>query len=210
MMPKTDWNLYYASPYKTASITRRITALYLRKLITHNTNMPNPSVVEIGGGNSCFFESLQAAFSPISYTVIDNNQIALEKFSERTKHYSNVHTVNNDILRPTYQELADVVFSVGLIEHFNQTDTTKVIENHFHFVRENAIVILSFPTPTFLYRMIRKLSELSGLWIFNDERPLGTQEVVKTCLRFGKIVDKRIIWPIFLTQGMVAVQKIAV
>jgi 2-polyprenyl-3-methyl-5-hydroxy-6-metoxy-1,4-benzoquinol methylase len=206
-MPKTDWNQYYASPYKTASMTRKITTLYLQKLIRHSTNIQNPSVIEIGGGNSCFFESLQAAFAPISYTVIDNNQISLDKFCERVDRYRNVHTVNNDILNPTYHQLADVVFSVGLIEHFNQSNTGIAIQNHFHFVRENGIVILSFPTPTFLYRMTRQLSEWSGLWIFHDERPLEFEEVLKTSLKFGKLVEKKIIWPILLTQGMVALQQ---
>jgi len=102
---------------------------------------------------------------------------------------------------------ADLVFSVGLIEHFSVRDTAKAVKAHFDILKSNGIAIISFPTPTFLYRMARFAAERLGLWIFHDERPLKQSEVSGTGGQYGQLLDQRIIWPIFLTQAMLVFRK---
>jgi cyclopropane fatty-acyl-phospholipid synthase-like methyltransferase len=101
----------------------------------------------------------------------------------------------------------DVVFSVGLIEHFSPEGTRKVIKAHFDAVRSGGIVLMSFPTPTWLYHCTRFFSELFGLWIFTDERPLHKEEVLDAVALYGHILYVKTIWPIFLTQKIVIAKK---
>jgi 2-polyprenyl-3-methyl-5-hydroxy-6-metoxy-1,4-benzoquinol methylase len=74
-------------------------------------------------------------------------------------------------LEYSHSEAADVVFSVGLIEHFDQSGTNAMIRAHFKALKPAGCAIISFPTPTWLYRAAPRLAETLGLWKFPDERP---------------------------------------
>jgi hypothetical protein len=90
-----------------------------------------------------------------------------------------------------------------LIEHFDHEGTTRIIAAHFANVKPGGTVFITFPTPTRLYRIARKVIELLGLWIFHDERPLGMNEVVEEANRHGDLLHSEINWWILLTQGIV-------
>ena len=115
--------------------------------------------------------------------------------------------MNRDIMDLDLKIESDIVFSVGLIEHFSVENTRQAVLSHFKALKEDGILILSFPTPTFLYKITRKIAELLGLWIFHDERPLKIDEVLETVNKHGELLERKIIWPIFLTQAMLVVRK---
>ncbi len=206
--PTTDWDRYYRHPYKTAAITRRHTTSVLIKLIErHADTTANLSIVELGGANSCFYQKLEERFSPRRYAIIDNNAPGLSLLRERIGENPSVALHNEDVLDLTSAPEGDLCFSVGLIEHFSPEDTKRAIVSHFRVLRKGGLLVLGFPTPTFLYRITRKVSELLGLWIFHDERPLGMEEVLKEVREHGCVLEKKIIWPIFLTQGVIVARK---
>lgn len=101
----------------------------------------------------------------------------------------------------------NLVFSIGLIEHFSAQNTARAIRSHFQLPDPGGIAIISFPTPTFLYRITRFLSEMLGLWIFHDERPLKKSEVAGVIAHFGTLLYEKTIWPIFLTQCIMVARK---
>jgi len=213
MEKKTDWTQYYNSPYKTASITRKITGHILIKTIKkYIGNTKNLSLIELGGANSAFLELLINAFHPKEYIIVDNNQVGLDKTKSRITKDNNVSVLNIDILKKDIlnldiQKQVDLVLSTGLIEHFDKTGTQKAIKAHFELLKPKGIAVMTFPTPTILYKITRYAAEVLGLWIFHDERPLLINEVLKTAKIYGQIKEFKIIWPIFLTQGLVVFQK---
>jgi hypothetical protein len=207
MNDKTDWNTYYTHPNKTAQFTRKITGRVLVHYIKKYVGTNDFTIVELGGGNSCFFELLEQSFSPREYIVVDNNQAGLSKFIERTGEYKHVSAYYGDVLDMNLSLKADLVFSIGLIEHFSVEETRKAIMSHFKVAGAGGIVIMSFPTPTALYRLTRKASELMGLWIFHDERPLRINEVINMANKYGEVLDQRMIWSIFLTQGVIVAKN---
>jgi len=132
----------------------------------------------------------------------------LNKTLNRLNKATNIELRNENILNSVGKtEQYDVVFSVGLIEHFSPEDTIKSIAAHFDYLKFNGICIITFPTPTWLYKLTRKMAELMGLWIFHDERPLKMVEVITEVQKYGVIRHTSITWPIFLTQGVVVVSK---
>jgi hypothetical protein len=68
-------------------------------------------------------------------------------------------------------------------------------------------VIITFPTPTLLYRVTRGLAEMFGIWQFPDERPLKPAEVRAAVGERGEVLMTKILWPLILTQGIVVVRK---
>ncbi len=206
---KTDWNAYYLKPFKASSVTRKITSSVLRSCFKKFSLVQNPSIIEIGGANSCFYNDIKKDLQPSTYAVIDNNQLGLDKFAERLGKNEQVQLYNDSILHPSITITADIVFSVGLIEHFSERDTRIAIQNHFRFTKNNSLVVITYPTPTWLYRLIRFVAEKIGAWSFPDERPLLPAEVIAALPGDVKCLYSCIIWPIFLTQGVIVcrVQK---
>jgi hypothetical protein len=207
-MNKTDWNHYYSNPYKTAFFSRKITGRLLIRLIKkHLKEKTNISIIELGGGNSSYYECLDNVFSPREYIVIDNNEKGINLFLGKTRHKQNASAFKADVLCPDLHLQADLVFSIGLIEHFSPEDTKKAIESHFSILNNQGVLIMSFPTPTFIYKTTRRISELLGLWIFHDERPLQTEEVINTLKKHGCLLDQRIVRSIFLSQAFIVAKK---
>ena len=101
-----------------------------------------------------FLDRIQRAIHPRQYYVVDNNEYGL-RLLERRVSEEPVHVLREDVLNLRTKLQADVVFSVGLIEHFTPKDTRRAVLAHFDLLRPGGCVILTFPTPTRLYRVAR-------------------------------------------------------
>jgi len=212
-MKKTDWDSYYDKPYKTASVTRKITGNKIVALMKSAAPADTGQlrIVELGGANSCFYELIQEKIRPLHYKIVDNNNVGLQKFIERIGLDSSTSLECVDILATRNESTAEkpfqIAFSVGLIEHFSVAETAKAIRAHFRFLERGGICLITFPTPTWLYKISRRVSEMLGMWIFWDERPLGFAEVEQEVVKYGAILHKSITWSIFFTQGVIVAKK---
>lgn len=209
---RTDWDAYYAKRMKAASITRRFTIRRILDFISpFGVRLKNSQCLEFGGGDSCVYESLRREHEFLSYSVVDNNEIGLRLFTERAKHFSNDGGIFGDVLNPEAVKsrvpTAALCLSIGLIEHFNENQTRDAIRSHFICTQPGGLVLITYPTPTWLYRLTRATAELLGIWKFHDERPLSHDEVTAEVTKYGKILRHEIIWPILLTQGILICQK---
>jgi len=198
----TDWDAYYARPYRTANLTRRYTASILVSLL-RRFGSPRPWIVELGGANSCFFDRLQTTLDPSRYTVVDNNEKGLELFRRRVAGQPNVDVLQADLAMAPPQLEADIVFSVGLVEHFDEAGTQRLIDAHFAAARPGGIVLVTAPTPTVLYRMVRSAAEQLGVWIFHDERPIPPSELQGHTSAGRTLLFQKTLWPLVLTQHLV-------
>jgi len=208
---KTDWDLYYNKPIKTSLISRGFTRRKLLRLFKDYAGNGVSSICELGGANSSFFSGLRTQYPDAIYTIIDNNQSGLDLFQKQHSDDKNIILRNEDVLNleqgvNSMAGTADVVFSIGLIEHFAQQGTARAIGAHFTHVKPGGIVLITFPTPTWLYVAARRIAEAAGAWRFPDERPLSMQEVVQECTKYGEILHTTINWPIIFTQGIVVVR----
>jgi hypothetical protein len=210
---ETDWTSYYKAPFKATTFTRERTANLLVKYLSlwnQEHQRQNPRIIEIGGANSCFYARLRDELDPSHYAVLDMNEYGLDLFRDRfasdiESNKASAHTA--DVLDEqglSSFERADIVFSVGLIEHFDPDQTAQSIRSHFALCKPGGLVVITFPTPTLLYRTTRSLADNMGKWIFHDERPLKFPEVESTASRLGTKLKSQINWPIILTQGIVA------
>jgi SAM-dependent methyltransferase len=202
----TDWSTYYRSVSPTARLTRRFTTRTLiNALASHRFLNAGSRILEFGGANSCFLDSIARRFRPSEYHVADTNQYGLDLLKTRKLEDCALVPHNRDVLVSSapFPSQFDLVFSVGLVEHFDIADTAAAIRNHFRFARPGGLVLISFPCPTLLYRLTRGFLELAHLWRFPDERPLQPAEALHAIEDRGEIVFQKILWPIFLTQHMI-------
>lgn len=100
----------------------------------------------------------------------------------------------------------DIVYSVGLVEHFTADEQIHVIKNHFNFVRTGGYVLISAPTPDLKYRIIRKSMEIMHVWKFWDETPITVNTFVREMENYGEIVFAGINKKLPLTQLVVVIK----
>ncbi|MBI2686808.1 MAG: glycosyltransferase [Acidobacteria bacterium] len=206
----TDWSSYYKSVPPTAKITRRYTAnIILDSIRAHGFDCGGGRVriLEFGGANSCFLEAIVRRCRPREYHVADTNPYGLELLRARPTAGAELHVHQADILKDTIPGEFDLVFSIGLIEHFDAEQTAECITAHFHHVKRGGMVLISFPTPTLLYRITRGFLEAVGLWKFPDERPLRAGEVLQSIEGTGTVLFQKTLWPLLLTQHMILARK---
>ena len=202
---ETNWDEYYRRPYRTASVTRKFTERALIEAMLRY-GAKAPAVIELGGANSCFWQAIDAAVRPQSYTAVDNNALGLRKLAERAGA-AGLGILEADVFALPPLPAADIVFSVGLVEHFDAKRTLAAIEAHFRLAKPGGLVVITFPTPTRLYRVTRFASERLGMWLFHDERPFWYADVADTFEANGSVLARRILWPLVLTQTLVAARK---
>ena len=204
----TDWDEYYSEPFPAAKLARQISSQRIRGLLTTFAQLERLKIAELGGGNSFIAGDIIGNLDVQEYQVVDSNQRSLELLSSRFNEYSCVTSKRADVLLLEEECRFDIVFSVGLIEHFSEKNTERAIQSHFHMCKPGGIVLLTFPTPTFLYRSIRGVAELLGIWKFPDERPLKSAEVLAGAGEKATLLHQSILWGIGLTQGYMVFRSI--
>lgn len=207
--PATDWDSYYTSVPATARITRRYTTSVLLKAIKRYTAAAESrlSIVEIGGANSCFLDHILGEVACDRYEVVDTNHYGLSLLEGRAERQPIVRLHEKSVLGLSLDQKADLVFSVGLVEHFDPPKTRQAVLAHFTSLRAGGTAIITFPTPTLLYRLTRRLIEAIGRWKFPDERPLTRAEVIATIRECGDVLHEKTLWPLMLTQHLVVARK---
>jgi glycosyltransferase involved in cell wall biosynthesis len=203
----TDWDRYYASTPLTARLTRRYTAALLVRVLRRFAGQDPGSVVELGGGNSCFFERILREVRPGAYHVVDTSEHGIELLRRRLPGYPQLRLHLQSVTSLALEADADAVFSVGLIEHFDRDGLRRAIGAHFQPLKPGAHAIISFPTPTWLYRAARSVCEALGVWRFPDERPLRPDEVRALVAGQGEVVFEKTLWPLIFTQHLMVVRK---
>ncbi len=205
----TDWTAYYSNTPVTARFTRKYTSAVLIAMLLRyvKRDAKAPAIVEIGGANSCFLEAVLKNVRPRAYHVVDTNEYGLKLLHDRIADHAHVHLHRQDVRAMSLELEADAVFSVGLIEHFDTAGTRDAVLAHLALVRKGGFAILSYPTPTWLYRIARAITESLGLWAFPDERPLCLDELASSVAGHGSILFKKTLWPLVFTQQMIVIQK---
>ena len=212
---KTDWTTYYKkkkSFFSTFTQKYTLEMIYkFYKIAVYSLSEKEDSkysVIELGGGNSCFADDLCKDKKIGSYDIIDNNELAVKLF-EQQKLYAVQHKgLLMDLTKEiTPYEQYDFVYSIGLIEHFKESERNTVIKNHFNYCKDNGYILISFPTPTRKYRFWRKCMELGGVWQFWDEYPLKYEDIKRSIECLGDVLAVEINQKLFLTQMLVFMKK---
>jgi len=203
MEKATDWDAYYERPAAMASITRRISAAKILRTLGRRLYVDDLTVCELGGANSSFIGDFLRLNNLAKYDVIDLNDYGIDLLKKRTSDPRVSATVADALALDPKERVYDIVYSVGLIEHFDTARTRQCIDAHFKLCRPGGTVLITFPTPTLPYRLIRGIAEMLAIWTFPDERPLYFDEVLSACAPKGQVVHESINWVIGLTQGYV-------
>lgn len=209
----TDWKEYYQNRTVVSKCSAWLCAKTLFALFRANRLCGTAEVqkiIELGGGNSALYKYIRKFFPNARIVLIDKEAFNESSFCKQSSTDVYLECKVEDILtqRPENSGSADLVFSIGLIEHFSSKERAIMIKRHFEHCRPGGIVLISFPTPTFAYRVVRCLMEKLNLWLFHDERPLQTWEVASEMERYGTKIDEKQDFRMGLTQKILLYKKL--
>ena len=208
---KTDWDRYYQRPVSTARWSRRVMSDELARLFTRFAPRREPlSVLEIGGGNSCFLPRLMKELRISPYAILDSSTEGMRRAREQFEplYGGQIDYLLGDAFTVSPSRTYDVVFSIGLLEHFDEQEAIDLVALHRRWVEPGGLVVISVPTPTVPYRLTRFVAELFGVWHFPDERPVTRERLEKWLDANGlEVVSARILWAQVLTQLVVGARR---
>lgn len=199
----TDWEAYYKEqPPQIILRGRKRNENLLVSIIKH-TKIKNAA--EFGGANSKIAERFSHEFNLKEMLIVDSNKYGLKITKEND--IKNLKTLYANVFDIDIKNKYDLVYSIGLIEHFSEEGTRDCIIKHIEATRKGGYVLLAFPTPTLQYQILRFGFEVFGLWRFFDERPLKLEEVIKVLEPYGEIEKVTINYKMLMTQGIILLKK---
>ncbi|MFB3776958.1 MAG: glycosyltransferase [Bryobacteraceae bacterium] len=204
----TDWERYYKQTPFTARIARRYTARELVSALRRYGGGKVRTVVELGGGNSCFLDDVCRVLHPDAYHVVDASEYGLQLLRGRAAGDPRLRLHHQDVTALDLEVEADAVFSVGLIEQFEPAGTSKAIQAHLRLLRPGGLALISAPAPTWLYEAARAVCEALGIWRFPDERPLSAAEVRASVSGQGEVMFEKVLWQLVFTQRLMVIRKL--
>jgi hypothetical protein len=208
---RTDWTAYYKEEKLPPFILNAMSKHILDCILRFVDCSGELSIAELGGAGTLIYERLKPAVPIAEYHVLDSNEFGLAHTREKYPDDPRLHTHFVDLLDDAIYRnplKADLVMSFGLVEHFAPAETARCIDAHFALTKPGGTVIISFPTPTPIYRTVRGLMELANRWDFPDERPLTMAEVGPVLGRNGDLLEHHKIWATLVTQ-LITVTRVA-
>lgn len=143
---------------------------FMQRFLTRNTRM-----VELGCGTASL--GMQLAEHIAHYTGIDSSSTAIAEAFERAqeKNRTNIGLLQADVFEDIAVPAYDIVWSQGLVEHFQ--DPARMIERHMDFCRPGGKVIISVPSKYSYHHAWYKL----GNWPWTAQK-FYTKQELKACV----------------------------
>lgn len=135
-------------------------------------NFEKGQILELGCGSGMNSVNLLKDYSFEKATLVDFSKSALEIARKNTKDYD-VHLVNSDIFDLDLDKTFDLVFSIGLIEHFTGKRRSQAIAVHRRFVKNDGLLMIIVPKKGFFSRLLELINKVQGY----KEYPFTDQEV---------------------------------
>ncbi|MDD5638417.1 MAG: class I SAM-dependent methyltransferase [Candidatus Pacebacteria bacterium] len=135
-------------------------------------------ILEIGAGTGRDLEELSKHGYGVTYS--DFSSVAIEKFHKRNRQ---IETKECDARNLPFQDNSfDLVYSLGLLEHFDSGDRKKIISEMFRV--SNNYVLIDVPQRYSFTFLIKKFLMLLSKWKYGEEIEFSywqlSKEVKKT------------------------------
>jgi len=167
------------------------------------------TILELGCGTAYVARRMAERLPTRRLVVVDANPTMIEIARQVLQGLDcEVESVQADCFQMDLPEKFDLVYSNGLVEHFDDRARARLLQIHTDHVKDGGYCIVHAPTPTLSYRFFRTLSRWLGRWEHEDERPLPMDQLVREVARTGlEVLKTGYFWRTYLTEAGVIARK---
>jgi len=138
------------------------------------------SSAELGCGTGLVTCGLQDQRGFSSGVLVDFSREAV-KIAAHNVRGRNIRVVHNDVLAWQTEERFDLVYSIGLIEHFLGDALEAIVHKHASLLKPGGYAIIIVPQRSLLWPVLRLLNTAQGI----REEPLRGRNLVALCEKVG-------------------------
>jgi SAM-dependent methyltransferase len=138
------------------------------------------SSAELGCGTGLVTRGLYDQHGFSSGVLVDFSPAAI-KFATHNARDRNIRVVLADLMTWETEERFDLVFSIGLIEHFLGDALEAIVRRHASLLKPGGYALIIVPRRSFLWPILKLLNTAQGI----REEPLRGRKLVKLCKRVG-------------------------
>ena len=167
------------------------------------------SVLELGCGTGYVARRIAERYGAERLVVVDSNASMMDITRQTLQGLEcTVEFVEADCFQIGLLGRFDLVYSNGLVEHFDDARRARLLQIHADHVKGGGYCIVHAPTPSLSYRLLRGASERLGLWEHHDETPLPLQQLVQEVRQTGlEVLEVGYFWRAYLTEAGVMARK---
>ncbi len=166
-----EWDLVWQRKnFYTVLVDRgRIIYNYFFRRVLGRYITPQTTMLELGCGTAMLATSLAREMKQVVGMDISEASLALSRDNARKIGATNTEFVLGDCKNVVYQDRFDLVWSNGLIEHFEEP--AAIVREHFKATKEGGTVLVSVPyyySYHKLWYIISRPKILRFLWLWLD------------------------------------------
>lgn len=166
-MKTSEWDSFWKEDNRLINFGRRIYNAYFKRVILRYAGKED-SIAELGCGGATLARSICPHIW--CYIGVDNSDSAFKLARKNTKNLKNAAIVQLDILNlPNDIEPDDIVWSNGLLEHFNPPEPC--LDAHWKLARKYVIICVPWK---YSYHYI--WSKLGKLWPWEKDMKFYTNK----------------------------------
>jgi SAM-dependent methyltransferase len=174
----SNWdNIWSQKNKKKLKFIRKKEELYFnvigllnKYLSTFNYKDKNYSIIELGCGGSASFNNLIKKYKNLKLFGLEKSLSGCKLALEYCEESSNLNIICGDVIKPPFKHSSfNIVFSIGLIEHF--ANPYEVLKKHYEILKSDGILICVIPNliglqGKFFNFLDRKNLEKNNNWIY--------------------------------------------
>jgi len=158
----SDWDSWWRSKRVGVNIyplikwlTTQHKMLLLYEML-NNLALDRPSILELGAGSGMAVIRLLERFGGRA-TLVDSSPEAKIFFDSSTTDHLNIEYLLSDLFTLESTDTYDLVFSDGLVEHFQGNELDELIRKHIQFLKQDGHVLIIVPRECFYIRLRDRL-----------------------------------------------------
>ena len=169
------------------------------------------SILELGCGPGYIARRITERVPTRKLVVVDSNPTMIELSKRVLRGLDcDVEFLEADFFQMDVSEEFDLVYSNGVVEHFDTATRARLLGIHADHVGHGGYCIIHVPTPTLFYRLFRALSRQMGCWEHEDETPLSLEQLLREVTQTGlEVLKVNYFWRYYLSEvGVIARQSL--
>ena len=207
---KKEWDTFWKNKgviHKIVDFGRIGYNRFFGKILEDKVN-ENTRLIELGCGTSTSILTLHNKVQELIGVDFSEEALRISELNANRLKIRNIHFIQDDISNSRLNSNEyDVVWSQGLIEHFENIE--KALSEHLRICKNGGWIIISIPSKYsyfYVWYFLSKLPFMKWLWPWSEQNFFTKSVIQKNLRKIKKIEKTRIYYPWLNLLGIIIVE----